>query len=225
MRKRDIAIHIVLLITLGLGNIIYAGWRRNWSKKKIALGIVAWLVIFIAIGATGDTSEPTEPEVDTAPESTDTDTPTDTETATQTETQAETENESNAIEQSAKRGLNAGGAWSDGVREIDATEKIGGDTLVSVRYNLDTDTFDGMTSEKAEKRAAFTAREVVMELQDEDVSEVAIYAYVPTNNGESVSTKIVIEMENVEGVDWASCAVDCMKTHSDQWKHNDYLYQ
>lgn len=193
------------------------------SKGGVKAGVIAfgYMIVVIAIigtiGGTGSTSNGGEasPTV--------TETPTATSTATATDTPSEKE----LARTAAQDGLTNSGSWSSGLREISFVEKTDGTLLMRVRYNLDTRSLDG--ADDAEKRAGFTARYVLVSLVDSrvtSVSEVAIFAYVPTSDGgDSVSTKVVIQMDTAQSINWDACAWECIPERADQYKFNRYLYE
>lgn len=191
MRKRDIAIHVLLLFTtFGLGNVIYEMWRRNWSKKRIALGIVAVIIIFGIIGAGGsdDTSQP-EPEMtDTPtpePTSTPTDTPTNTptETPTDTETSTPTDTPTPTETEDAYQGYNISlrveyeGEWSgsmtvyrDGSSQSRSIDGEGSETIVlEDPYSIDSIGFNSQKKDDSDRKLTVQ----IIEVADGDKEIVA----------------------------------------------------
>lgn len=153
-------------------------------------------------------------------------TATPTPTPTATATPPPTPSEEDRVRQASKDGLSTADAWSSGVRSIKTQSIANGKMRADIRYNLDTSApFSSFTAKKAERRAGFTARSVILELlKNENVDEIAIYAYVPTTGGNTVSTKIVISREQAESVNWDACAWECLRQKADQYKFNGYLY-
>lgn len=217
---------------------------ENSLPHTVIVGLVYLLVILLVVGmvipvddtetasnASTPTATPTDTATTTATPTADTETTTQTETETPTETPTATpstpsESEiATDVRQSAKDGLSDSDSWSDGVRSIEYGEPTQG--TVSVRYDLDTSTpLSSFTAEKAERRAGFTARSVIRELMaNENVDEIAVYAYVPVQSGDdSVSTKVVITRDEAESIDWDACAWQCLRDDTDQYKFNEYLY-
>ncbi|QLG61073.1 hypothetical protein [Halorarum salinum] len=118
--------------------------------------------------------------------------------------------------------------YRDGVREVDTLDGYDGRDgyLIELRYDLFVDGF-GNLEDDAEHRAgqvAVATLEAMADTNAENVTAVAIYAYVPTNNGDAVSTKIVIDMSTVESIDWNSYAWQSLRDDAYQYKFNDYLY-
>lgn len=175
---------------------------RHLNKKRAVLVVIVLAIILVPSGGTGDSPDESDPVA--------TDTPS-----------AELE----AV-QSAKSGLSDGSSWNDETREVSVEEGPNNTTTLDVRYNLQTDTLGGeFDSDEAEKRAGFTARNVLQSIEGEDVDRLAIYAYVPTEDGgDTVSTKIVIDAEKAESIDFDSCAWKCVREEASQYKHNSYLY-
>lgn len=131
--------------------------------------------------------------------------------------------------QAAKQGLDSGGTWSIGTREIDFRSMVGGGFSVDTRYNLDHRTLGGsFTAEKAEKRAGWTAWTILKRLSSTHINnlvEAGIFAYVPTKDGgDTVSTKVVMTIETADRIDWESNTWRVVRDRADQYKFNEYLY-
>jgi len=153
--------------------------------------------------------------------------PATTATSTQTRTATPTPSSRNLARQATREGLNDGDAWSDGVREISLTEQADAGDLLSVRYTLQTSFLNG--ADDAEQRAGFTARAVLLSVAETrlgDQTEVAIYAYVPTEGGDdTVSTKVVMTLAMARSINWERCAWECIPETAEQYKFNRYLYE
>jgi len=121
---------------------------------------------------------------------------------------------------------------NDGIRELQIDPDFDGREceMVTVRYDLDTQGLGmvGSQAEDAEHRAGTTARDLIQRLVDEDVNGIcslAIYAYVPTQDGgSSVSTKVVVDLERYQDVDWSAYPWQNLRDDADQYKFNESLY-
>jgi hypothetical protein len=119
--------------------------------------------------------------------------------------------------------------YREGLREVDTLDGYDGRDgyLIELRYDLWVDGF-GSLEDDAEYRAgqvAVSVLEAMSNTDAENVTAVAIYAYVPTQSGDdSVSTKIVIDMKTINSIDWSSYVWQNLRDDADQYKFNAYLY-
>lgn len=161
---------------------------NNWKMKLLLI-----LAIIIAIGLipTGDTDNTNDANVP----------------------------ENNSVDETPTTPYSA--EYIESIRSESVNEFYNGnDTSLTIRYDLDAADSalnSDELSDKQERRALENAATVLDETSsNESVDYVALYAYVETNEGEVVSTKIIVPNEDL--------STDEIRQRADQYKHNDYLY-
>lgn len=210
----------------GLGD---GGWKAG--AAAFVYLIVALAVISAAAPASDSGGSASSPQSAAIDKPTPTVTPTPTATATPTSTPTPLpESDKQRAENALLKGFhNSDSQYRDGVREVGTLDGYNGRDgyLIELRYNLVVDGF-GSLEDDAEHRAgqiAVSTLQAMASTNAENVTAVAIYAYVPTEGGDdTVSTKIVIDMGVIESIDWQSYTWQSLRDDADQYKFNSYLY-
>lgn len=164
----------------------------------------------VPIAGCGDPDEAQSPTATPEP----TPTPTDEELAT-----------------NAARSAADGHQYVEAVRSVTTAPDFRGRDgyLVEVRVDMDTTGLGAFGSRRsdAEHRGGTIARDVCQAVATADVSRArsaAIYAYVPTNQGDAVSTKVVVDFSRFDGVDWPRISWQTIRDNADQYSFSAHFY-
>jgi len=122
----------------------------------------------------------------------------------------------------------ARGQFTEGIRSVEATSDFQGRDgyTAEVRTDLNPEVITG--ADRAEHMGGTVARRTIESVETSDaenVTAVAVYAYVPTTDGDdTVSTKVVVDLKMFEGVDWSAYPWQRIRDEADQYRFNSHLY-